>query len=38
VAPLSIPVVAYMRAVERRKQDFVPVEKMAGKAVALKPS
>jgi hypothetical protein len=26
--------VAYMLAVDRRKQDFVPAEEMAGKAVA----
>jgi len=26
--------VAYMLAVERRKQDFVPAEQLAGKAVA----
>ena len=26
--------VAYMLAVERRKQDFVPAEEMAGRAVA----
>jgi hypothetical protein len=35
-APLAVArkLVTYMLAVDRRKQDFVPAEELAGKAVA----